>query len=128
MDRIKIYKKDEVSFLTLPKTRQISFLNEVVAYETTMASGRIVQDIVGYRSIIKVQLDYVPADLLAALVVLLRAGGFFKVEYPAPDGTVQSGLFKVVDKSGQKVFRFRRGEPFWYGVELEMTSQAVSTA
>lgn len=94
------------------------------AFESEMASGRIVQDILGYRPSFTVTYEYIPEHILVPVVGLIRQGGFFKVEYPTPTGAGE-GMFKISDTSGQKIFKFVDNAPMWYGLTLTFTSQVV---
>ncbi len=125
MDRIKIYDKNNINFIELPKTKNIETTEEMVCEETTMASGKIVIDIKGYRPGFKAEWEWLPAGLLEELLPILRKGGFFKVEYPAVKGiNTGIGVFKI-DFSGQKIFKFINGNPMWYGLQLTFTGQEV---
>lgn len=124
MDNIRIYKKNNVDYIDLPRTKKITYTEEPVVYETEMASGKIVQDIMGVRPVFSAQFNYVPASTLQEIVTLLRAGGFFTVTYPSPTGEMTS-KFKITEDAGQKVFKFVDGQPMWYGMTLTFTAQAV---
>lgn len=124
MDNIRIFKKNNVDFVDLPRTKRLTYKEEAVAYETEMASGKIVQDIMGVRPVFTAQFDYMPTETLQEIITLLRAGGFFTVVYPSPTGD-EVGVFKITEDAGQKVFKFVNGEPMWYGTTLTFTSQAV---
>lgn len=124
MDNIRIFKKNNEDFIDLPRSRKITYMEEPVVYETEMANGKIVQDIMGVRPVFAVQFDYMPTEILQEVITLLRVGGFFTVVYPSPTGEA-TGVFKITEDAGQKVFKFVNGEPMWYGMKLNFTSQAV---
>ena len=109
----------------MPRTKNITYNEKPIAYETEMASGKIVQDIMGYRPTFTVTFNYIPADTLKELMSLLRYGGFFTVLYPSPLGEEKLGTFKITEDAGQKVFKFVNGQPMWYGMTLNFTSQVV---
>lgn len=111
-------------FITLPRTRSVDTEGEVVYTETTMASGKTVMDIRGYRPGFTASWEWLPAGLLAQLLPLLRQGGYFRVEYPDSTGEIESDLMKV-KAGGQKIFKFKGGEPMWYGLTLTFVSQEV---
>lgn len=125
MDNIRIFKKNNVEYIDLPRTKNISYAEQAVAYETEMASGKLVQDIMGVRPTFTVKFDYVTPDTLRDVVSLLRQGGFFTVVYPTPLGNDEVGVFKIEENAGQKVFKFVGGQPMWYGMSLTFTSQVV---
>ena len=124
MDKIKIYSADLQSSVELPRVKDIQVGAEEVAKTVTMASGKTVKDITGYRTTVQASWDYVPAATVTALISLMRGGGFFFVEYPAPDGDA-SGMFEI-DYPTLSVFQFKNGTAVWHGVTLKMTAQEVS--
>ena len=92
MDNIRIFKKNNVDYIDLPRTKKITYAEEPVVYETQMASGKLVQDIMGARPVFSAQFEYLPAGVLQEVVMLLRQGGFFAVRYPSPTGET-TGVF-----------------------------------
>ena len=121
---IKI-SKGSVS-VTMPKIRDISVGGEEVATTTTMASGRTVKDIVGFRRTITAKWDYVPATTITSLLSMLRGGGFYTVSYYDPEDGETSGTFEI-DTPTMEVFAYRGGAPIWHNVTLSMTAQGVDT-
>lgn len=121
MDRVVIY--DEANEIVLPKCR-FSIGGECVYTESTMAGGRRVRDIQGFRPKIILAWEYFPAEELSKLCTLLRKGGFFKVRYPDQDGSEREGYFSA-DYPTTEVFEFVNGEPVFYGVKLNLTAQEV---
>lgn len=110
--------------VTMPKTRDISVGGEEVSTSTTMASGKMVKDVVGHRRTVTASWDYVPATSIAALLGLLRQGGFFAVEYTDPEDGETSGIFDI-DPPTLEIFAYRGGAPIWHNVSLAMTAQEV---
>ena len=90
----------------------------------TMASGRTVKDILGYRSKVTAVWDWIPADTVAQLLTLLRGGDFLWVEYPSPQG-MESGYFEI-EYPSLNVFCYRGGQAVWHNMTLSMTAQEVS--
>lgn len=119
---IKI-SKGSVS-VTMPKIRDISVGGEEVSTSTTMASGRVVKDVVGYRRTVTASWDYVPAESITALLGLLRQGGFYTVTYTDPKDGETSGVFDI-DPPTLDIFAYRGGAPIWHNVSLTMTAQEV---
>lgn len=124
MDKIKIYSLDRASCIELPRIKDIQVGAEEVANTVKMASGKVVKDMIGYRSTVKAAWDYIPASALSALAVLLRSGGFFFVEYPSPTGDA-SGVFEI-DYPTMSVFSYKNGIAVWHDVTLKMTAREVS--
>lgn len=113
-----------ITTITMPKVRKITVGGEEVANETVMASGKKVKDVIGYRAVVTADWDWVPADTMAALTTMLRAGGYFTVGYPDADGADKSALFSItIPTTG--IFKFNGTTPFWHGVSLKMSAQEV---
>lgn len=124
MDKIRISSADLTVTVEMPRVKDIQVGADEVANTVTMASGRVVKDMIGYRTTVQAKWDYVPAETLTALAVLLRQGGFFFVEYPSPTGDA-SGMFEI-EHPTMTVFQFRNGVAVWHSVKLKMTAQEVS--
>lgn len=67
MDKIKIYSTDRQTVIEMPRVKDITVGAEEVANAVTMASGKVVKDMIGYRSTLKASWDYVPATTITAL-------------------------------------------------------------
>lgn len=124
MDKIKIYSADQTQYIEMPRVKDIQVGATEVANTVSMASGKVVKDMIGYRPSVEASWDYVPASTLTALAVLLRGGGFFYVEYPSPTGDAK-GMFEI-EYPTMAVFQFKDGEAVWHNVKLKMTAQEVS--
>ena len=124
MDKIRISSANLQTVVEMLRVKDIEVGAEEVANTVTMASGKVVKDVIGYRTTIKAKWDYVPVATLTALAVLLRQGGFFFVEYPSPAGDA-FGMFEV-EYPAMKVFQFKNGIAVWHDVELRMTAQEVT--
>lgn len=110
--------------IEMPRTKSIEIGGEYESKETTMASGKIVRDVIGWRTELTAEWEWVPAGLLAQLVPIARSGEFVTIQYPDSTGEDASGVFSI-DIGEQKVFKFVNGEPMWYNVELTATAQEV---
>lgn len=108
----------------MPRTKTLEVGGYYESKEATMASGKIVRDVLGWRREITASWEWVPAGLLSQLVPIVRGGAFVQIDYPDSDGKEASGLF-AVEIGNQKIFKFVNGVPMWYGVELKATSQEV---
>lgn len=124
LDNIRIYYNNDTQYIDLPRTKDITIGAEEVSDEVTMASGKLVKDIRGFRTTIEANFDYFPADLLVTLLQVLRQGSYYLVQFPAPEGD-DSGHFSISYPSN-KIFKFVNGDPMWYGVSLTFTAQEVS--
>ena len=125
MDKIKISSADRIVTVEMPRVKDITAGAEEVANAVTMASGKVVKDMIGYRITLQASWDYVPAATLTALAVLLRSGGFFYVEYPSPAGDA-AGMFEI-EYPDMRVFAYKNGTAVWHDVQLKMTAQEVTT-
>ena len=124
MDKIRISAADRSVSVEMPRIKDISVGATEVANTVTMASGKVVKDMIGYRANIQATWDYVPVTTLTALATLLRSGGFFYVEYPAPTGD-ESGMFEI-EYPSMSIFAYKNGVAVWHDVKLKMTGQEVS--
>lgn len=110
--------------VTMPRVRDITYGGEQVAIEATMASGKTVRDVIGFRPNVRAVWDWVPAETIKALNALLRQGGFFQVTHPTPDGEVTESM--TVDFPDMEIFAFRGGVPMWHNITLTMEAQEVT--
>lgn len=124
MDKITIYSADKSRSITLPRVRDIEVGAEEESKTVTMASGKTVKDILGYRTNITAVWDWIPADLVTELLNLLKTGAFLWVEYPAPDGS-NAGFFSI-EYPTLSVFCYHNGIPVWHDMTLSMTAQEVT--
>ena len=124
LDKIIIFNKDGETFITLPRTKNVETTEEMVYTETTMASGKTVMDIRGYRPGFSAEWEWLPAGLLAQLLPMLRQGGYFNVSFVDATGEEITKMMKVT-AGGQKIFKFVNGAPMWYGLTLDFTAQEV---
>lgn len=123
ISNLTVYDGSEA--IVLPKIRY-TLTSDEVSEETTMMSGRIVKDILGYRTVIEAEWDWVPAETLAQLVILIRSGKFREVEYQDIDGSTKKEFFKI-SQPQPEVFTFKEdGTAVWRKVKLTMTSQEVT--
>lgn len=124
MDNITIYSSDKSHSVTLPRVRDIEVGAEEESKTVTMASGKTVKDILGYRAKVTAVWDWIPANLVTELLNLLKTGAFLWVEYPAPDGS-GAGFFSI-EYPTLSVFCYRDGIPVWHDMTLSMTAQEVT--
>jgi len=124
LDNITIYSSDKSHSVTLPRVRDIEVGAEEESKTVTMASGKTVKDILGYRAKVTAVWDWIPADLVTELLNLLKTGAFLWVEYPAPDGS-GAGFFSI-EYPTLSVFCYRDGIPVWHDMTLSMTAQEVT--
>lgn len=92
--------------------------------EITMASGKIVQDIIGTRKTIKAKFAYLPAEDLANLASALRSNKFYDVTFQDIDNSIITKKFKI-DPIKPTVFKYIGDTAMWVDIELNMTAQEV---
>lgn len=114
---------DGTQTVEMPRVKAVQVGGAEVAATKKMASGRIVKDVFGFRPTVSCSWDYVPADTIRTLLAMLRNGGFFSVQYPAPEGDA-SGEFSI-NYPTLGIFAFRDGVPIWHSVSLTMESREV---
>ena len=109
----------------MPRIRKITVGGEEVCKEITMANGKLVKEMIGFRTVVSAEWDWLPANAIKDLHMLLRQGGYFSVEYPDPASGDSAGMFSI-SYPETKIFRFSGTEPRWHGVKLIMTAQEVT--
>ena len=124
MDKITIYSSDKSHSVTLPRVRDIEVGAEEESKTVTMASGKTVKDILGYRAKVTAVWDWIPADLVTELLNLLKTGAFLWVEYPAPSGN--GAGFLSIEYPTLSVFCYKNSVPVWHDMTLSMTAQEVT--
>ena len=108
----------------MPRVKDVAVGAKEVANTVTMASGKVVKDVLGYRTTITAAWDYVPAATIVTLLTLMRSSPFLFVEYPSPSGDA-SGTFEA-EYPTLDVFCYRDGVAVWHNVSLSMEAQEVT--
>ncbi|MCC2258946.1 hypothetical protein AAAT94_07645 [Intestinimonas aquisgranensis] len=125
MDKIKIYARDGVTAVTLPRCRP-SLALEDVTVSATMASGKLVEDVIGVRQVLTASYGYVPASDIVTLNQIAREGGFHRVQAPGVGGDIDAD-FKLSPPS-YEVFKYVNGAPMWANVTVKLTAREVVKA
>ncbi len=123
MDKIIISSIDGTQTIMMPKTKDIILGADPVENKASMASGKTVKDITGFRITVDASWDYVPADTIVSLMSLLKRGGFFNVQYPSESGDA-FGVFEM-DPPSLESYKFKDGRACWHNVSLSMKAQEV---
>ena len=124
LDRITLYNEARTEAIVMPRVKAIRVGAKEESRRTTMVSGKTVKDVLGYRTIINAEWDWLPVGLAAQLAVLLRHNSFLWVEYPSPTGPA-SGWFES-SYPIMRVFCYKNSEAVWHEVALELTAKEVS--
>ena len=109
----------------MPRIRKITVGGEEVCKEIKMANGKLVKEMIGFRTVVSAEWDWLPAGTIKELHQLLRQGGYFFVDYPGPALRDSAWIFSVPYPE-TKIFRFSGTEPRWHGVKLVMRAQEVT--
>lgn len=97
---------------------------EAVGVTKTMASGKIVRDIVGYRPMLNIPTGYVEKADIIKLKNMINSGRFLSITYPSVDGDKTQTF--LVEPPTFKSFKYDDdGISIWYGVTLRCTAQEV---
>jgi hypothetical protein len=105
-------------------TKSVTDAGVLVYKETTMASGRVVRKIIGFRPGFKYIWDYVPTATITTLNTMIRTGGFYTVTYFDTDGTAKSGTFSI-SYPAPVLFGYIDGIAVFHDFELTITAQEV---
>lgn len=97
---------------------------EEVGTTKTMASGKRVKDIVGYRPVLNIPTGYVELGDLEKLKRLINSGKFLRVTYPGLGGD-ESRLFEISPPVFKSFKYGADGVSVWYGVTLICRAQEV---
>ena len=91
----------------------------------TMASGREVKDIVGYKDVLEIPVGYLSLDNMTTLRTMInRNKGLLSISYPTPTGD-QIGQF-LVEQPAYTPFAYdENGVSVWKGVTIRATSVEV---
>ena len=91
----------------------------------TMASGREVKDIVGYKDVLEIPVGYLSLDNMTTLRTMInRNKGLLSISYPTPTGD-QIGQF-LVEQPAYTPFTYdENGVSVWKGVTIRATSVEV---
>jgi len=123
MEQITITKG--ATTITMPRTRSLNVGGSPVKKDATMASGKIVNEMIGHRTTITASWKAVPQETMNSLTALLRQGGFFTVAYPDTDGTDKSADY-IISYPSPGVWKYHGGDPVWANVTLNMSAQEVT--
>ena len=97
---------------------------EEVSVKKTMASGKRVKDIVGYRPVLVIPSGYVELNDIVQLKNMINSGEFLRVTYPGVCGD-ETRLFEIAPPVFKSFKYGSDGVSVWYGVTLKCTAQEV---
>lgn len=95
-----------------------------VAKTATMASGRVVRDVIGERIDLDIPTGWLSAENLSLLRRMIRGSAVLTIRYPDMDGDATGRFF--IDMPDFKTFRYGAdGVTIWYGVTLHAEGAEV---
>jgi hypothetical protein len=112
--------------VTLLPGIRFSILPKRIAQSATMASGRVVMDIVGYKNVLSIPTGWLPADRLYVLIDMIKKNPYLTVEYPWLMEW-KTGVF-VFELPEIVAFRYDENGCDSLGVKLEAEEAEVSNA
>lgn len=116
---------DGTTTITMPYTENVTDVGANEYKEITMASGLKVKKIIGFRRGFRYDWDSVPAEIITALISMLRTGEYYTVGFFDTDGTDGTALFSVSYPSFQ-LFTFEKdGTAVWHVCSLTITARGV---
>lgn len=111
----------------------INLLNDIIfeigtseiSTSATMASGRLVKDIVGYKDTLNIPVGYLSVEDMSKLRKMIRRNsGYLQISYPAPEGDTTEWF--IMDQPTYSAFTYdENGVATWKGVTLTATSVEV---
>lgn len=119
----KVTISDGEDTIELPSQIEYPLGGEEVNKTASMASGKIVKDVVGYRDVLEIPVGYLGIEIMALLRNMVRRNdGFLSITYPTPNGAVTDN-FIVEDPKGKVIKYDDDGRAVW----LDVTVKAIST-
>lgn len=119
-----IFISDGVNTVVLRNDLVYELKYEEVSVVKTMASGKRVKDIVGYRPVLNIPTGYLSLPDLTRLKNMINSGQFLKVTYPGVGG-VESKYFDIAPPVFKSFKYDDDGVSIWYAVTLKCTAQEV---
>lgn len=116
---------DGIDTVTLLSDLEFELSPDEISKSATMASGRLVKDIVGYKDVLKIPVGYLSlTDMSTLRTMIKRNGGLMEISYPTPNGD-RTGQF-LVEQPPYTPFAYdENGVSVWKGVTITATSVEV---
>lgn len=116
---------DGLDTITLLNDLVFELSPEEISKIETMASGRLVKDIVGYKDVLKIPVGYLSVtDMSKLRDMIKRNKGLLEISYPSPTGDMV-GQF-LVEQPTYTTFAYDEdGVSVWKGVTINATSVEV---
>lgn len=116
---------DNVNTITLLNDLMFELSPEEISKTATMASGRTVKDIVGYKTVLNIPVGYLSLENVALLSSMItRNAGILTISYPTPNGDKTNVFF--VNPPTYSTFDYDDfGVAIWKGVTIKASTVEV---
>lgn len=116
---------DGVETVTLLRDIEFELRPSEISKSATMASGRLVKDIVGYKDVLEIPVGYLSLTDMAKLRDMIKRNkGLLEISYPTPNGDRVAQF--LVEQPAYTPFDYDEdGVSVWKGVTIYATSVEV---
>lgn len=120
-----IILSDGTDTITLLSDLVFDLHAEEISKTATMASGRLVKDIVGYKDVLEIPVGYLSLPDMSKLKSMInRSKGLIEISYPTPTGDVTKQF--LVEQPTYTTFAYDdNGVSVWKGVTISATAVEV---
>lgn len=122
----RIIITDNVDTVTLLRDLKIDVTPREISKSATMASGRDVKDVTGYKPELSIPVGYLSLDDMAKLKTMIeRNFGLLTISYPSPERDIVAQF--MVDSPTYTTFDYdENGVAIWKGVTIKATAVEVA--
>ncbi len=122
----RIIITDNVDTVTLLRDLKIDVTPKEISKTATMASGRDVKDVTGYKPELSIPVGYLSLDDMAKLKTMIeRNFGLLTISYPSPERDIVAQF--MVDSPTYTTFDYdENGVAIWKGVTIKATAVEVA--
>lgn len=116
---------DGVNTINLINDLVFDIKPQEISTSATMASGRLVKDIIGYKNTLEIPCGYLDLENMKKLKNMIKSNnGVLQISYSAPDSDKTEWF--IVDQPTYTVFSYDdEGVAVWKGVTLTATAVEV---
>lgn len=122
----RIIITDNVDTVTLLRDLKIDVTPREISKSATMASGRDVKDVTGYKPELSIPVGYLSLDDMAKLKTMIeRNFGLLTISYPSPERDIVAQF--MVESPTYTTFDYdENGVAIWKGVTIKATAVEVT--
>ena len=125
MSSREITISDGIDSVTLLSDIEFKLSGEEVSQTATMASSKIVKDVIGYRDVLEIPVGYLSLENMSKLRNMIRKNnGFLSISYPTTDGD-RTEMFVINDPACKAVKYNDEGVAVWIDVTINAKSAEV---